>query len=102
MPRAKTSLTWSDGTPVYVGQTAMSLIGPMRIDGIEICQGDSWRLWANVSWMGSGEKWLYIIDEGEHDAHPTREGEECEFWQEGDDTMPHWVFAPKKLSWDER
>lgn len=96
--RTRTDVTWGDGKPVEVGQTAMSPAGPMRIDGIEVMANGSWRLWSNVSWMGNGEKWLYIIDEGQTTAdHPTREGEPCKFWKKGDNTTPRWVFAPREL-----
>lgn len=39
--------SWRDGWPVKVGETAMSLIGPLRIDGIEIMDG-GWRLCRGV------------------------------------------------------
>lgn len=86
--------TWEDGKPVKVGEMAMSSIGPLRIDGIEILDV-SWRLWSNQSMYEGAEKWLYVIDEGDFKmGHPTRYGEECEFWQPGDPVMPDWVFAP--------
>lgn len=93
--------TWNDGKPVKVGEVAMSSIGPLRIDGIEITNG-GWRLWSNQSmgWQGC-DKWLYIIDEGEFgecEGHPVRNGEPCELWQAGDPTMPEFVFAPLDLS----
>lgn len=100
--RTRTDVTWRDGKPVEVGQTAMSMIGPLRIDGIEVGENGSWRLWANVSYLGDGSKWLYVIDEGQTTAeHPTRESEPCRFWHEGDNTMPYWVFAPKALDWSD-
>lgn len=91
---------WEDGSPVCVGEVAMSSYGPMRIDGIEIMDG-GWRLWSNQSsGMAGCEKWLYIIDEGDAMGHPAREDEECDFWQQGDPTMPDWVFAPLNLTMD--
>lgn len=100
--KTRTDVTWGDGKPVEVGQTAMSLAGPMKIDGIEVMADGAWRLWANVSWMGNGEKWLYIIDEGQTTAdHPKREGEPCKFWKTGDSTMPAMVFAPCNLNWED-
>lgn len=88
--------TWSDGKPVKPGETAMSLAGPMRIDEVSVGIG-GWKLWSNQSMHDGAEKWLYIIDEGDWFDHPTREGEPCEFWQDGDPTMPLMVFAPKML-----
>lgn len=99
---ARTDVTWRDGSPVKVGQTAMSTAGPMRIDGIEVGAGGSWRLWADVSWMGDGARWLFVIDEGRNGSeHPTREGEPDEFFRHAWDTMPNWVFAPLPLNWDD-
>lgn len=86
--------SWRDGWPVKVGETAMSLIGPLRIDYVAIGEG-GWQLWSNQSM--TDEKQLYIIDEGCFDQHPTHEGEPCEFWQEGDPTMPCFVLAPRRL-----
>lgn len=91
--------TWDDGQPVRVGEVAMSTCGPLRIDGIEIT-GGGWRLWSNQSMYCGADKWLYIIDEGEfgeYEGHPVRDGEPCEFWQQGDSTMPEFVFAPVPL-----
>lgn len=88
--------TWEDGKPVNVGEVAMSLCGPMRIDGIEIT-GGGWRLWTELPHEQGHDRWRYIIDEGGFDSHPTRDGEPCEFWQEGDPTTPMWVFAPLDL-----
>jgi len=90
--------TWQDGRPVKVGEVAMSSIGPLRIDGVEVTDG-GWRLWSNQSmgWQGC-PKWLYIIDEGEFGEGPVRYGEPCDFWQYGDSTMPEFVFAPITLT----
>ena len=89
--------TWQDGKPVQVGEVAMSLCGPLRIDGIEIMDG-GWRLWSNQSMYEGADKWLYVIDEGDGTGHPGREGEPCEFWRDGDSTMPEFVFAPMDLT----
>lgn len=87
--------TWQDGNPVKVGEVAMSLRGPMRVDGMEIT-ATGWRLWSTISGP-NGSKWLYIIDEGGERSHPTREGEPCDFWHEGDPTTPEFVFAGKEV-----
>lgn len=89
--------TWQDGRPVNVGEIAMSSIGPLRIDGIEIMDG-GWRLWSNQSMYEGADKWLYVIDEGNGMGHPVREGEPCEFWRDGDATMPEFVFAPMDMT----
>lgn len=89
--------TWQDGRPVKVGEIAMSSIGPLRIDGIEIMAG-GWRLWSNQSMYEGADKWMYVIDEGDSMGHPVREGELCEFWSDGDATMPEFVFAPMDLT----
>lgn len=92
--------TWEDGKPVQVGEVAMSACGPLRIDGIEVMDG-AWRLWSNQSMYEGADKWLYIIDEGEfgkYEGHPVRNGEDCEFWEDGDQLMPEFVFAPMSLT----
>lgn len=92
--------TWEDGKPVQVGEVAMSACGPLRIDGIEVMDG-AWRLWSNQSMYEGADKWLYIIDEGEfgkYEGHPARNGEDCEFWEDGDQLMPEFVFAPMSLT----
>ncbi len=88
--------SWRDGWPVKVGETAMSLIGPLRIDGIEIMDG-GWRLWSNQSMYPGADRWLYIIDEGDWEDSPTRSDEYCDFWAPEDGTMPDFVYAPVAL-----
>lgn len=92
--------TWGDGKPVKVGEVAMSSIGPLRIDGIVIENG-GWALLSNQSMFQGAPKWWYVIDSGEfgeYEEHPVRNGEPCEFWQEGDETMPEFVFAPLSIA----
>lgn len=66
--------TWSDGKLVNVGETAMSLQGPLEVTGIEL-DGNGWTLWGFLN----GKR--YIIDQGNSDIdHPTREDEPCDFY----------------------
>lgn len=90
--------TWPDGEPVKVGETAMSMCGPLRIDGIELTMG-GWRLWSNQSMYQGSDKWLYIIDEGEVGTDfPTRPGEDGEWTGFIESPMPDIVFAPLRLA----
>lgn len=88
--------TWADGEPVDIGETAMSLSGPLRIDAVVIGDG-GWTLLSNQSMYSGAAKMVYIIDQGDWGESPTRQGEPCDFWQEGDSTFPQYVFAPFKL-----
>lgn len=70
--------TWSDGKPVKICEKAISLRGPLKVTGIELTDG-GWNLW------GYSEGKKYIIDQGNENQHPTREGEDCDFWSPSDD-----------------
>ena len=70
--------TWNDGRLVRVGEKAISLRGPLEITGIEMT-ANGWNLW------GYSDGTRYIIDQGNEEQHPTREGEECDFWSPEDD-----------------
>lgn len=83
--------TWEDGTPVKIGERAMSLRGPRTILGIEL-DGYNYFLWGRLdepTESNDGRPVFnppHIIDEGSKrfNAHPVREGEYCDFWH-GDD-----------------
>lgn len=70
--------TWADGSPVMVGQRAISMVGPMTIERIDSDQ-------YGYSLVGTYDGNEYVIDEGRWNSetsHPTREGEWCDFWPE--------------------
>lgn len=67
-------ITWANGEPVIVGQWAMSLYGPARIDAI-VLDEDGWTLLSRpsradgVNIYPTNEMWL--IDEGSYGDFPT-------------------------------
>lgn len=84
---------WEDGTPVRIGEVAMSLRGPRTILGVEL-GSNSYTLWGRTDEVFDEDvdddqivfNPYYIIDEGSFGedgkqfGHPVRRGEQCDFW----------------------
>lgn len=75
--------TWVDGSPVKVGELALSWEGPVPIHSIEITE-DGFTLWARVPVENGAPKRRLLIDGGDWDYHPLRPVDECDWWHPGE------------------